>query len=459
MDQISPKNINIGNKSNNINIWFTVVIIVCILVLFGLVFYAIFKPSLVKVSEPNPTFDSISVLGYGYFNQGVTIGGVDPFVKSTKGNLSKRANQMKSLLVNDPLQLFSVNLDTEFTKDVNITGDLTSNNVYIQQGAGPVGTVYDTVYNPLPTIIGDTGPQGSTGPRGYTGPQGNDGSASNTGATGPQGNTGPQGIQGVTGPQGIKGDTGSYPTNAQLSTLGVTGTANFYGSVQSLSSTENEFSAIQIFNPSDTTFPRGRIAASSTNLFLQGPQYNGGSIIISKYADGNEIALFDTSTGTNGGSTQLQLIRSIIPDYTKANNTYYRYTLNSNQNILQDGYLYDWNGATGTNNNNLVSAGLFVRGGWQCPKSGMYLVTGLVHYVSSGAGVPILAKYTGNFGTPVTNYSMQYTLIGVNEYNGVLQQYIPIFAGDVCAIQASLGAISQDMDTTYLQFQLMQEFV
>lgn len=463
MDQFSPKNMNTGNKSSTINIWFTVVIIVCVLVLFGLVFYAIFKPALVKVSEPNPTFDSISVLGYGYFSQGVTIGGVDPFIKSSKGgNLSSRAYQMKSLLTNDPLQLFSVNLDTEFTKDVNVTGNLTSNNVYVQQGSGPVGTVYDTVYNPLPTNFGSTGPQGATGTQGATGSAGPQGIQ---GATGEKGATGDQGLQGIpgsstnTGATGPKGDTGSYPLNAQFLTLGVTGTAEFYGSIQSLSSTENEFSAIQIFNPSSTSFPRGRIAGISDNLYIQGPQFNGGSVIVSKYTDGNVIASFDTSTGTNAGSTQLQLVRSVIPDYTKANNTYFRYTLNSNQNILQDGYLYDWNGATGTTNADLVPAGLFVKGGWECPKSGMYLATGLIRYVSSGAGIPILAKYTGNFGIPVTTYLMQYTLVGVNTYNGVLQQYIPIFAGDVCAIQASLGALSQDTTDTYLQFQLIQEFI
>ena len=57
----------------------------------------------------------------------------------------------------------------------------------------------------IPTIKGETGPQGPKGETGATGPQGPKG---DTGEQGPQGNAGPQGPQGNIGPQGPKGDTG-----------------------------------------------------------------------------------------------------------------------------------------------------------------------------------------------------------------------------------------------------------
>ncbi len=77
------------------------------------------------------------------------------------------------------------------TSPSGVINNLTSQNVYINNITGPL--------NGLPTIRGQTGPQGVQGFQGSTGPQGVQGFQ---GTTGPQG---VQGFQGATGPQGING--------------------------------------------------------------------------------------------------------------------------------------------------------------------------------------------------------------------------------------------------------------
>jgi hypothetical protein len=261
----------------------------------------------------------------------------------------------------------------------------------------------------------------------------------------------------LSGTLGVVGNT--QLTNAALSgTLGVTGTATIHGSIVSLSNTENEFSSIQIFNPLNTTSPKGRITATPGDFYLQGPQYNGGSIIISKYDDGQEIALFDTSTGTNAGSTQLQLIRSVMPDNTKANNTYYKYNLGIQTNISSLGLLTNWIGTSDTTSVQIQTVGSDTNAGWVCPKSGMYLVKGLIHYFSNAGAQLVLQKYPDT-DVPADTYNMAYELVGLDTYNATLQRYIPIFAGDVCAVQVTVAALTQYTDTSYLQFQLIQEFI
>jgi hypothetical protein len=192
MDNPFTKNGIVPNikSSSNVTIWFTVIIIICVLILFGLVFYAIFKPSVVKVSQPNPTFDSITVTGDGTFGN-IIIGGAGKTI---------RGIEVKSILKSDPLQLFTVNGDSVFN------GDVFANNYYVQQNGGAIGTVYDSVYNPVPA--GDIGPTGAQGLQGLQGVQGIPGLATNTGATGSQGIQGVQGIQGLKGDQGIQGIPG-----------------------------------------------------------------------------------------------------------------------------------------------------------------------------------------------------------------------------------------------------------
>jgi hypothetical protein len=512
MDQLYLKNPTQSKKSSNVNIWFTVIIIVCVLVLFGLVFYAIFKPSLVSQS---PSFNNITVKGAAYFEDGVAIGGVNPFV--SKKFSSSKSKQIKSILTTDPLELFSVNFDSRFTENVEILGNLDvdtltvngvtnlSGNINVVNAAvsGTLGVAGNTQLSNA-AVSGTLGVVGNTqlsnaAVSGTLGVVGNTqlSNAAVSGTLGVVGNTqlsnaavsGTLGVTGATqlsnaalsgtlnvvgntqlsnavvsGTLGVTGATQLY-NNLNVNgntiikgTLGVTGGAVFGNSITSLSSNENYMSSIQIFNPSSTSFPRGRITATSSDLIIQGPQYNGGSVFVSKYDTGEEIAVFDTSTGTNAGSTQLQLVRSKLPDYKKVNNTYYRYSLNNTANITTGGYLTNWVGSTGTSNTQIQTVGLFTDAGWVCLKSGMYIVTGLIHYYSNNGAQPVLQKYPGDI-VPADTYNMVYELIGVDIYNATLQRYIPIFEGDVCTIQSTIGSLSQYNDTTYLQFQLVQEFI
>jgi hypothetical protein len=456
------------NKSNKINVWFTVIVIVCILILFGLVIWSLVNPTVIKQADPTPTFDSITISGSAYIGEGVTIGGVNPFSEKTLKN-----KYLKNILKSDPLQLFSVNLDANFSKNVSVEGVVTAREMFIVQGNGPVGTVYDSVYNLPPAVEGDTGPKGDTGPRGftgYTGPQGIQGvpgDATYTGATGPQGNTGFKGDTGTRGDTGPQGPTGVFSVNANFQTIGVTGASNFYGGINSYGNgvIENKMNNIQIYQNSDGTLsnPKGRFAANATDFYIQGPQGYTGSVIISKYADSEIIASFDTSTGPNAGASQFQLIQSVLPPYTKANNTYYRYTLSAdNINTPALGLVYNWNGNTGTNNNKLSTFLTYTNSIWSNSlKEGMYLVTAdIIYTVDSGTPIPVFTKNSTKYG--VISYTMNSSLSG-GFYTATLREYIPIFTGEDCYFVMTGGqsdiAITDGTNLTNWNLQLVQEFI
>ena len=267
-------------KSSNLTIWFTVSIIVCILVLFGLVIYAIFKPSVVKVTQPNPTFDSITVTGDGNFGT-VTVGGT---AKSKSKNSSKsiRSNQVKAILKSDPLYLFTVNGDAQFN------GDLYAHDFYVQRDSGPIGTVYDSVYNPIP--LGPTGTQGIQGIQGPTGPQGIQGipgTAVNTGATGPAGPLIPN------------------PTFSSVNvsgTLGVGGTTTFNSSIIGINA-ENYLSSIAFVKPGQSNLgvQNGRITGAGDDLYFEGGSSTANSklILTSYFGWGGDIIVIEANTGPN----------------------------------------------------------------------------------------------------------------------------------------------------------------
>jgi len=153
-----------------------------------------------------------------------------------------------------------------------------------------------------PTGPGITGPLGPTGVTGPTGAQGVTGPVSNitgpTGTTGPTGAVGPQGIQGTqgaqgaigpTGSQGIKGDTGDPGPIGAASTIagptGATGPTGIVGPAGiGLLVNRGAWQVSQTYNPSDYVFAPGSTTGSSMWVM------QGSTSFVSSLAPKNDLS-------------------------------------------------------------------------------------------------------------------------------------------------------------------------
>ena len=259
-----PKTASSGpSQGKGSSVWFTVFIIICILVLFGLVLWLIFKPSLIKNPDSleNPTFNDLFVTGSSFLYGDVTMGSE----KSNKYN-SKNLKGTNSLTVNydtrmkAPLTAESVYLNdllnvkgnATFDQDVTIIGTLNAGNI-VQNGnltingnLGVTGTLGVTgaanFYNNV-TIAGvlNAGTIIQNGDFNIKGNLGVSGTIGVTGAAIFYNNANIKGNLGVTGAAifynnanikgnlGVTGSSTLYGNTNVGGTLGVTGAATLYG--------------------------------------------------------------------------------------------------------------------------------------------------------------------------------------------------------------------------------------
>ena len=145
------------------------------------------------------------------------------------------------------------------TGNITIEGQISGNNLV----AGPVGPKGDTGVQGIQGPLGPTGPIGLTGPKGDTGIQGIPGVVGPGGPGGPKGDTGPTGLPGMQGPVGPIGPAGAQGNAGVAGPVGPTGAMGNSGA----------------------TGPQG----------IQGPQGVQGP-----------TGSFDTSSGVNAGSSEIQ---------------------------------------------------------------------------------------------------------------------------------------------------------
>ncbi len=208
---------------------------------------------------------------YGVFDQGVILTGATATVTSPASTVSvpSLSDDKKSVY-----WFITANTSAEtFTLALNVTSNdgQSLNFTCVYDVDGP--NIETNTPNPLPLIIGPTGPAGSTGHDGSavnTGATGYTGMTGPTGPTGYTGNTGPTGYTGNTGPTGCTGNTG--PTGVTGNT-GPTGNTGFTGPAGTASST----GATGSTGPTGATGATGGTGADSTIPGPAGPTGYTGS--------------------------------------------------------------------------------------------------------------------------------------------------------------------------------------